>query len=48
VNTNVFWFTDVGLADLEQVGGKNASLGEIVRNLAAAGVCVPHGSATTG
>ena len=27
---NVVWFADLGLADLEQVGGKNASLGEMV------------------
>jgi pyruvate, water dikinase len=47
VETNVLWFTDIGLADLEQVGGKNASLGEMVRNLAAAGVRVPDGFATT-
>ena len=28
------WFADLGMADLEQVGGKNASLGEMVCNLA--------------
>ena len=43
----VAWFADLGLADLEQVGGKNASLGEMVRNLASAGVRVPDGFATT-
>ena len=41
------WFADIGLADLEQVGGKNASLGEMVGNLSAAGVLVPDGFATT-
>ena len=43
----VRWFADVGLTDLEQVGGKNASLGEMVGHLASAGVAVPDGFATT-
>ncbi len=38
---------DVGMADIEQVGGKNASLGEMISNLAEAGVQVPGGFATT-
>jgi pyruvate,water dikinase len=37
----------VGLADLPQVGGKNASLGEMLRQLGAVGVRVPDGFATT-
>jgi pyruvate,water dikinase len=45
--TNVLWFSELGLSDLDQVGGKNASLGEMVRNLASAGVKVPDGFATT-
>ena len=45
--TDVLWFSDLGLSDLDQVGGKNASLGEMVRNLATAGVKVPDGFATT-
>ena len=45
--TNVRWFSELGLADLEQVGGKNSSLGEMVANLSAAGVKVPDGFATT-
>ncbi|VXB22716.1 phosphoenolpyruvate synthase [Arthrobacter sp. 9AX] len=45
--TDVLWFSDLGLTDLDQVGGKNASLGEMVRNLASAGVKVPGGFATT-
>ncbi|MDQ0925513.1 pyruvate,water dikinase [Pseudarthrobacter sp. W1I19] len=45
--TDVLWFSDLGLSDLDQVGGKNASLGEMVRNLASAGVKVPDGFATT-
>ncbi len=46
-SVNVKWFADLGLADLEQVGGKNSSLGEMVANLSAAGVSVPNGFATT-
>lgn len=45
--TDVLWFSDLGLSDLDQVGGKNASLGEMVRSLASAGVKVPGGFATT-
>ncbi|GAA1490823.1 phosphoenolpyruvate synthase [Brachybacterium sacelli] len=41
------WYSDLGMADLEQVGGKNASLGEMVSNLARLGVRVPDGFATT-
>lgn len=43
----VRWFSELGLGDLEQVGGKNASLGEMVSHLAGLGVRVPHGFATT-
>jgi pyruvate,water dikinase len=35
------------MADVEQVGGKNASLGEMISNLAAVGIRVPGGFATT-
>ncbi|HET6937955.1 MAG TPA: phosphoenolpyruvate synthase [Nocardioides sp.] len=44
---NVRWFRDLGMKDLEEVGGKNASLGEMVSNLADLGVQVPDGFATT-
>jgi len=47
MNSNVRWFADLGLADLEQVGGKNSSLGEMIGNLAGLGVRVPNGFATT-
>ena len=47
MSSNVVWFAEIGLADLEQVGGKNSSLGEMVGNLASAGVRVPDGFATT-
>ncbi len=45
--TNILWFHEVGMGDLAQVGGKNASLGEMVSNLSDAGVRVPGGFATT-
>ena len=43
----VVWFENLGRGDVEQVGGKNASLGEMISNLSAAGVSVPGGFATT-
>ncbi len=45
--STVMWFSALGMADLEDVGGKNASLGEMISNLAEAGVRVPDGFATT-
>ena len=45
--TNILWFTEMGMDDVHQVGGKNASLGEMVSNLAHLGVSVPGGFATT-
>ncbi len=44
---NVRWFSDLGMDNVDQVGGKNASLGEMVKNLADLGVNVPNGFATT-
>ena len=41
------WFETLGMEHLEQVGGKNASLGEMIRELSQAGVRVPGGFATT-
>ncbi len=43
----VAWLKDLRLADLPQVGGKNASLGEMTAALADAGIRVPGGFATT-
>ena len=43
----VAWLKDLRMADLEQVGGKNASLGEMIGGLATAGIRVPGGFATT-
>jgi pyruvate,water dikinase len=45
--SNILWFDEIGMDDLPQVGGKNASLGEMVSNLAGLGVRVPRGFATT-
>src|SRR5688572_16145016 len=43
----VAWLKDLRMADLEQVGGKNASLGEMIGGLSAAGIRVPGGFATS-
>ncbi len=47
ISDRIVWFSDVGRADVGVVGGKNASLGELIRELAKAGVRVPEGFATT-
>lgn len=43
----VSWFNTLGMGDVAQVGGKNASLGEMISNLQGAGIAVPDGFATT-
>ena len=43
----ILWFDELGMADVGRVGGKNASLGEMITGLAGAGVRVPGGFATT-
>lgn len=43
----ILWYQDLGMGDVGLVGGKNASLGEMISNLANAGVQVPGGFATT-
>ena len=43
----VRWFKTLGMDDVELVGGKNASLGEMIQGLSASGVRVPDGFATT-
>ena len=43
----VIWFSDIGIGDVPSVGGKNASLGELLRALGPRGVNVPNGFATT-
>ena len=44
---NIVWLKDVGMTDVEKVGGKNASLGEMISGLNSQGVRVPGGFATT-
>ncbi|MBA0168045.1 MULTISPECIES: phosphoenolpyruvate synthase [Pectobacterium] len=44
---NVLWYNQLGMHDVERVGGKNASLGEMITNLSGLGVAVPNGFATT-
>tara|TARA_A200000159_G_scaffold163616_1_gene190439 strand:+ start:9510 stop:11882 length:2373 start_codon:yes stop_codon:yes gene_type:complete len=47
VQEYVLWYQELGMHDVNRVGGKNASLGEMISNLANAGVKVPGGFATT-
>ncbi|WP_416260067.1 phosphoenolpyruvate synthase [Gibbsiella quercinecans] len=44
---NVLWYNQIGMNDVNRVGGKNASLGEMITNLSDLGVAVPNGFATT-
>lgn len=43
----ILWFNETRLTDISQVGGKNASLGEMINQLAESGISVPGGFATT-
>lgn len=43
----ILWYQELGMHDVNRVGGKNASLGEMISNLSNAGVQVPGGFATT-
>jgi len=43
----VLWFRETGIKDVPVVGGKNASLGEMCRNLRKAGIKVPNGFSVT-
>ncbi|MBC8519397.1 MAG: phosphoenolpyruvate synthase [Gammaproteobacteria bacterium] len=47
VDNYVVWLDSVGMGDVGQVGGKNASLGEMIHALSDKGVRVPNGFATT-
>ncbi len=47
MNNYVQWLNELGMDDVEHVGGKNASLGEMIQNLSNLGVQVPGGFATT-
>ena len=44
---HVMWFDQISMSDLPAVGGKNASLGEMITRLSSAGITVPGGFATT-
>src|SRR3989338_1327944 len=44
---NILHFSEIGIKDVPLVGGKNASLGEMYRNLKTKGVPVPNGFAVT-
>ncbi|KAB2839461.1 phosphoenolpyruvate synthase, partial [bacterium] len=46
-NPRILWFREIGLADVARVGGKNASLGEMIRELGPQGVRIPDGFATS-
>lgn len=46
-NSLIRWFEDIEMSQIHDVGGKNASLGEMIRNLSNSGVKVPNGFATT-
>jgi pyruvate, water dikinase len=43
----IVWFSDPGSSEVAQLGGKNASLGEMTRNMRDAGIPVPDGFAIT-
>jgi pyruvate,water dikinase len=44
---HILWFRETGIGDIELVGGKNASLGEMYSNLRKRGIRVPDGFAVT-
>jgi len=46
-NERVLWFDQIGLKDIAKVGGKNASLGEMIGHLTGKGIKVPEGFAIT-
>ena len=41
------WFNELGIDDVDLVGGKNASLGEMYQNLTSEGIRIPNGFAIT-
>jgi pyruvate,water dikinase len=46
-NELLLWFDEIGIKDIDRVGGKNASLGEMLGNLTSKGIRVPEGFAIT-
>lgn len=47
MKSQVIWFNQLGIKDIDEVGGKNASLGEMISHLSGLGIKVPDGFATT-
>ena len=47
MSANIKWFKEIGIKDTAEVGGKNASLGEMYNHLTPLGVNVPNGFAVT-
>ncbi len=47
MSRTVLWFSELGIDDVPLVGGKNASLGEMYRELVPLGVLLPNGFATS-
>lgn len=47
MNSHILWLNQLGMHDVDKVGGKNASLGEMIQNLASSDITVPNGFATT-
>ena len=43
----ILWFEEINMDHVSQVGGKNASLGELIRDVEPKGVRIPHGFAVT-
>jgi len=43
----ILWFNEVGIKDISLVGGKNASLGEMLQKLTPKGINIPDGFAVT-
>jgi pyruvate, water dikinase len=47
MSSYIRWFSEIGIEDIPVVGGKNASLGEMFRELTSSGIRVPNGFAVT-
>jgi len=47
MKSQIIWFNQLGIKDIDIVGGKNASLGEMISHLSGLGIKVPDGFATT-
>ncbi|HDH16152.1 MAG TPA: hypothetical protein ENG90_06705, partial [Gammaproteobacteria bacterium] len=47
IENYIRWFEKLGIEDIPLVGGKNASLGEMYRELTPQGVKIPNGFAIT-